>query len=614
MKKKRIVIGVIIAAAAAGAIFWAVRHFGGSGDAVYVQSVAELNYATSGGYQNRFSGVVEPQQTQEVAFVAGSTLEEIYVEEGDEVSIGDKLFAYDTAALKLAIQQADLELEQLRTTITTSKSQIAELQKEEKTAKGADKASLSAQIQSLQVEVSQAEYDIKTKEAEKTRLGKDLNEAVVKAEIDGTVDSIAELKTESDGTSSVVDPTESGSDTYITILANGNYRVKGTISEQNYSEFYEGLPVIIRSRVDDSVTWKGTISSIASQPAEENQNNYYYEEGSGESASKYNFFVALEETGDLLMGQHVTVEADLSSGEVKTGIWIDEGYLVFEGEENTGDDSVIEGENTGDDSVIEGEDSSTPEDWNGETDGDWSYDPEASDGEDRYDQEGDSGEYYDMAGEDSVDDMFAETGDSLTDTELDSDGNTGDVTEDGMTDRDVPSDGMTGEDGELSGETEQEVVSGTAYVWATSEPGGRLEKRQVTLGNYDENLCAYHILEGLEETDYIAWPDSSLRPGMRTTTEMPSDDGEMDGSVMPGGETGYDGEMDGSVMPGGEMGYDGAVTGDDMYSEEGVSDGDEGYDGGSDDETADEDDGYDGAIISGGGINDSAMDSQSRAE
>ncbi|MBQ9827617.1 MAG: HlyD family efflux transporter periplasmic adaptor subunit, partial [Lachnospiraceae bacterium] len=54
----------------------------------------------------------------------------------------------------------------------------------------------------------------------------------------------------------------------------------------------------------------------------------------------------------------------------------------------------------------------------------------------------------------------------------------------------------------MSGYLMQE--DGDYYVWA--EDGDRLEKRKVTVGEYDEMTDEYQILEGLSGSDRIAWP------------------------------------------------------------------------------------------------------------
>ena len=56
---------------------------------------------------------------------------------------------------------------------------------------------------------------------------------------------------------------------------------------------------------------------------------------------------------------------------------------------------------------------------------------------------------------------------------------------------------------------------GSTYVWADKR--GKLEKRPVTLGEYDMMTDSYQILSGLSEDDYIAFPDPELCvPGAAT--------------------------------------------------------------------------------------------------
>ena len=55
---------------------------------------------------------------------------------------------------------------------------------------------------------------------------------------------------------------------------------------------------------------------------------------------------------------------------------------------------------------------------------------------------------------------------------------------------------------------------------------GKLEKRSVELGEYDEGMDLYEIKSGLELTDMIAWPVSGFREGLKTTTNV--DEGMME--------------------------------------------------------------------------------------
>ena len=71
------------------------------------------------------------------------------------------------------------------------------------------------------------------------------------------------------------------------------------------------MPVLVRSRVDDSV-YPGTIYKINTDSTENSQTGYY-DMGSGDSASKYAFYVELESIEGLMIGQHVFI--DLNTAE-----------------------------------------------------------------------------------------------------------------------------------------------------------------------------------------------------------------------------------------------------------------------------------------------------------
>lgn len=65
---------------------------------------------------------------------------------------------------------------------------------------------------------------------------------------------------------------------------------------------------------------------------------------------------------------------------------------------------------------------------------------------------------------------------------------------------------------------------GTAYVWA--ENRNKLEKRTVTLGEYNPMTDTYQILSGLTESDFIAFPDTELcSPGVPTTHNLETTEG-----------------------------------------------------------------------------------------
>ncbi len=332
MKKKSIVILIVVLAAAAAAVFlWMNKGlFAGEGGetegaGVAVMKVADLSGGMSAG-GNRYSGIVETQKKEGVKLDSDRTLLEVLVQEGDHVQAGDPLFSYDTQGTQLEIQQKEIELEKLDATIANYNDQIAELTKQMNAANvsAADKLNYSAQILEIQTSIAESEYEKKTKAAEIQKLKASVEDPVVKAPMTGTIETIADVENP--------DPESSA---FITIVADGDFRVKGTVSEQNIMSVAEGAPVIVRSRIDPEKTWSGTITGIETKPeSDEDSAAAYYStmaSDAGSAASKYVFYVELDTMDGLLLGQHVTIEQDPGENELKAdGVYLPDGYIVFE--------------------------------------------------------------------------------------------------------------------------------------------------------------------------------------------------------------------------------------------------------------------------------------------
>ncbi len=325
MNKKKltliiVIAAVIVLAAAAGAAVL-IRGGAGSGskeDKVYVERVGDLIWMDSGAVSS-YSGKVESQETWEVKKDAEKEVKEVLVEAGQSVEAGTPLFIYDTGETEMQIAQAQLELEGIGNDISNYNSQIAELQKEKKNAPQDQQLDYTTQIQSLQTSLKQAEYDKRQKQSEIDSYQKSIDNATVTSKIAGVVKEINESGMDMYGMEQA----------YMTILSTGDYRVKGSLDEQSY--YYSGLTVgqdvVVRSRVDESRTWKGKISLIDTEGTADMENSGYIEDNGGEGASKYPFYVELESSDGLILGQHVFIEPDYGQGQ-QEGIHLDAGYIV----------------------------------------------------------------------------------------------------------------------------------------------------------------------------------------------------------------------------------------------------------------------------------------------
>lgn len=448
--KKYLIIALSCAAAvlavAAGIWFFRLKDYISAANAspVYVNQISSI-IGLNTGTNPRYSGIVEPQQTYKINKDESRTVAEIYVNEGDEVYPGMLLFRYDTQDLKWALDQANIDKERIASQITTLKSQLSALQADKKKADKDEQAAFTLQIQAKELEIKTEEYNSTQKQSEIDKLKDSIANCDVVCEFDGIVKEIsANGQQDSNGQQKP----------FISILSSGEYRVKGTVSELNFSSLSVGQAVVVHSRIDSAKTWKGTVESIDTETVSDQDNNfgYYYGGDSSAQSSKYNFYVVLENPVDLILGQHVYIEPDLGDAAQKVGLWLPAMYIAHD------------------------------------------------------------------------------------------------------------------DDG--------------SFVWAQNEKG-RLEKRDILLGEYDKDTDTYEIKGGVTKTDSIAYPSDTLKAGMPTTVDaayMDSYTGAYDDIYSDTYDDSYSGETDG------EYGIDTGELFDEDFGVEayGYDEADSGITGGED--------------------------------
>lgn len=421
MKKGPIIAGILLLAVAAGAGGgW--YYYNENGDfgvlqpyidkipflnpeeddsnSVYVTAVSTL-MGTSSGIQNRYAGVVEPQNTVSVQIDSGRKVSRVNVKTGDVVKRGQLLFEYDLTSIQEDLQEARLDLDRLKNESISIQDQIKTLEKEKKKAKQNAQLSYTIEIETNKMNLKKNEYDQISKQAQIERLERATGNTEVRSEIDGLIQKIDNSKMATDDSGDISDTIEEdsyyqsddgGDGAFITILSTGEYRVKGMINELNINSLTPGQAVIIRSRMDETQTWRGTMGTIDRENASSGDSSSGF--GFGESSdsqtssSSYPFYVEMDSSDGMMLGQHVYIELDEGQEEAKKGVWLTAFFIA-------------------------------------------------------------------------------------------------------------------------------DADSDSPYVWVANDRN-RLEMRQLVLGEYDENLEEYEILEGLSEDDRIAFPAPSLEEGMRT--------------------------------------------------------------------------------------------------
>ena len=293
----------ILAALLPAALAFSLAGCGGAReDGVTVQSVAELNGMGYVGFTDRFAGVAVAGKTTEYRPDPSLTLDEVKVSEGQTVKKGDVLFTYNNDAAALSVEQAKLELESMKNRILSFKGQIAELEKERDAVGSGEKLNYTLEIQGLQADVRETEYNVAVKEKELRRLEQTAADAEVRSETDGRVTEIHE-------------PGETGDDggelPLVTVVELGNLRIKGRINELNRGAVSEGQTVTVRSRTDETASWRGTVQSIDwENPENGGGQKGYYDVASDEmtASSDYPFYITLDDAAGLIIGQHVYIE------------------------------------------------------------------------------------------------------------------------------------------------------------------------------------------------------------------------------------------------------------------------------------------------------------------
>ena len=357
----------------------------GSGDAVYVQSVEALSNLGGIAPGDYFLGMVVSEHVTKIEKDSDKSVKELLVQEGDDVTAGQALFSYDTDELQLNYDKKSLELEQLKSSIESYKSQIRQLEQERAGVSGAEKLRYTLEIQSAQLDQKEAELKIKTKEKEVEQAASLLENSTVSAPVDGRVQDINESGTNSQGEKVP----------YITIQEIGSYRVKGVLGELQRGGIMEGDRVMLVSRIDENQTWSGTVTVVDYEnPSQGSSMDRYYGMSTDEmsASSKYPFYVELDSTEGMMLGQHLYIKRETDAGQ-PAGIPIGSAFICYE-------------------------------------------------------------------------------------------------------------------------------EDGSAFVWA--ERKGKLEKRTVTLGEYNPMTDAQEILSGITANDYIAFPEELCREGVPTTREQPA--------------------------------------------------------------------------------------------
>ena len=275
---------------------------------------------------DKFAGVVVSDNAVEITRDSDKQISELYVSVGDTVRVNEKLFEYDTDTLSLTIDKQQLELDKLTQQIKDLDTQVKNLEKQikeldNKIKKEKDKkvkaeyesqrSTLDLQLRTVKADQTEATLKKSTLQAEITYNKNMLKNAVVRSPIKGTVRAI----------------NENGSP-YITIQQAGAFQVKGTLNELSLNAgIMEGVAVTILSRVDPTQFWTGVVTLVDYNAGSSGEDDYGYGYDGMSTSTSYPFYITLDNTDGLLLGQHVYIQ--ISAAAISDDLLrIPEGYVM----------------------------------------------------------------------------------------------------------------------------------------------------------------------------------------------------------------------------------------------------------------------------------------------
>lgn len=270
--------------------------------------------ATAAASSDKFAGIVVSENAVEITRDMDKEIDELYVSVGDEVRVNEKLFEYDTDTLSLTVDKQELEMDKLEQQIKDLKTQVTNLEKQIKKEKDKTvKATLELSLRSVNADLTQANYDKSSLQAEITYNKNMLKNAVVRSPIKGTIRAIDENGTP-----------------YITIQQAGAYQVKGILNELSLNAgIMEGVGVTILSRTDETQFWTGVVSLVDynSTSSNEYDSMYGYASDGMSTSTSYPFYITLNSTDGLLLGQHVYIQISAAAIQDEM-LRIPEGYIM----------------------------------------------------------------------------------------------------------------------------------------------------------------------------------------------------------------------------------------------------------------------------------------------
>lgn len=317
MKKKliAIAIGVVVTLGVIGGAIWGYKVYQANNREVYVQPVAYINWGFWGDTETSY-GMVTNDDSQEIYLSDAKTIKEIFVQQGDQVKVGDPLLAYDTAEVNRTIERKKLDINTAENNLVKEQYRLGEIWGEMYLIDGEDEeASADAwrdwvyAVNTQDFLVKSMEIEIRKQKLELESLQKSASDGIIYAEVDGTVKTLGDVN----------NPPKNGT-AFMVIAGDEGLYVSGTVSELSLGNVTVGT-VITANSWESGMSFEATITEISDYPVSGNS----WGEGNP-NVSYYACTAYIEDSSALRNGEYVDlmISTNASNG---SGIFIEKAYV-----------------------------------------------------------------------------------------------------------------------------------------------------------------------------------------------------------------------------------------------------------------------------------------------
>ncbi len=201
-------------------------------------------------------GTLQLENEQAVYFQPDrGEVKEIFVKVGDKVKQGDRLLTYENSQLDLEKRQNQLQINSIYLELDKIKNQHRKIDKE--VEKHPKDDAIQEEHDQIYLQEQQTNIDLERALLEKESIENRMKDAVISADIDGTV-----LRVHED----VAKGSQLGEEAMIQIGSLGKVIVEGTISEYDTLHIETGQEVLLTSDAVPDDSWQGEISFISDLP------------------------------------------------------------------------------------------------------------------------------------------------------------------------------------------------------------------------------------------------------------------------------------------------------------------------------------------------------------